>query len=214
MVLATLVSTTRVPLLVNLRSAVVAGVRHLFWAGLDPMGTVLLRFPKRKRAAMCGSGLEGAQVYELPTTGASASVFACDWYFWESRVVAEFVSLDQLEVAGLLVVGSGPVARSGLSVEWSKPSFAYLASSSLVRSRSMNQSSQFSPAQPLRARPSVVAELPLVSLFGVPGYSIAWSESLVSSFVVIPKPVKPSPQLSPVRRSVVAELLSLYQSRV
>ena len=106
-------------------------------------------------------------------------MFACDQYFWESRVVAEPLSLDRLEWAGS-------------SVAWSEsptvPSF-------LVRSRSMNKSSQFSLAQPLRARPSVVAKLPLLYWFGVTGYSVAQSES-PSSFVVLPKPVKLSSQLS------------------
>lgn len=59
----TLVSTTRVPLLVNLRLAVVAAVDHLSREGLDLMGTVRLRFPEGKNAGMSclnGSGLEGA----------------------------------------------------------------------------------------------------------------------------------------------------------
>jgi hypothetical protein len=101
--LTTLVSTTRVPFLVNLRSAVVAVAGHLSWKGLDLMGTDRLRFPVGKPAGMrCldGSGLEGAQAYELPTTGVSASMFACDRYFWESRVVAQLLSLDRLEGAG------------------------------------------------------------------------------------------------------------------
>jgi len=201
---------TRVPLLVNLRLAVVAVVGHLSWEGLDLMGAIRLRFPEGKLVGMrClnGSGQKGAQAYELPTTVVSASMFACDRYFWESRVLAELLSLDQLEVGGS-------------SVAWSESSSVYLAPSFVVRSRSMNQSSQFSPAQPLHARPSVVAQLPLPYWFGVTGYSVAWSESpyfsLPSSFVVIQKPVKPSSQLSPLRarRSVVAELLSLYQSRM
>jgi hypothetical protein len=199
--------TTRVPLLVNLRSAVVAVVGHLSWEGLDLMGAVRLRFPEGKLVGMrClnGSGQKGAQAYELPTTVVSASMFACDRYFWESRVLAELLSLDRLEVAGS-------------SVAWSESSSVYLAPSFVVRSRSMNQSSQFSPAQPLHARPSVVAQLPLLYWFGVTGYSVASESpyfSLPSSFVVIPKPVKPSSQLSPLRarRSVVAELL--YQSRM
>lgn len=59
----TLVSTTRVPLLVNLRLAVVAAVDHLSREGLDLMGTVRLRFPEGKNAGMSclnGSGLESA----------------------------------------------------------------------------------------------------------------------------------------------------------
>jgi hypothetical protein len=63
MFLTTLVSTTKVPLLVNLRSVVVAVVGHLSWEGLNLMGTVRLRFPEGKPAVMrClnGSGLEGA----------------------------------------------------------------------------------------------------------------------------------------------------------
>lgn len=134
-------------------------------------------------------------------------MFACDRYFWESRVVSGLLTLDRLEVAGS-------------SVAWSESSSVYLVPSFLARSRSTNQSSRFSPAQPLRARPSVVAKLPLLYRFGVTGYSVAWSESpyvsLAASFVVVPKPVKPSSQLSLLRarRSVVAELLSLYQSRM
>jgi len=103
MVLAILVPTTRVPLPVNLRSVVVAAVGHLSWEWLDLMGTIRLRFPKGKSAGNGDSGLEAAQVYELPTTGVSASIFACDRYFWESRIVAELLSLDRLEVAGFLV---------------------------------------------------------------------------------------------------------------
>lgn len=62
----TLVSTTRVPLLVNLRLAVVAvvaAVDHPSREGLNLMGTVRLRFPEGKNAGMSclnGSGLEGA----------------------------------------------------------------------------------------------------------------------------------------------------------
>jgi hypothetical protein len=153
------------------------------------------------------SGQKGARAYELPTTGVSASKFACDRYFWESRVAPQPLSLDRLEGAES-------------SVAWSGSSSVYLAPSFLVRSRSMTQSSQFSPAQPLRARPSVFAELPLLYWFDVTGYSVVWRSesqymSLASSFVVVPKP-KPSSQLSPLRarRSVVTELLSLCQSRM
>ena len=94
-------STTRVPLLVDLRSAVVAMVGHLSWEGRDLMGTVRLRFPEGKPAGMrClnvsgPSGLEGARAYELLTTGVSASMFACERYFWESRVASELLSLDR-----------------------------------------------------------------------------------------------------------------------
>jgi hypothetical protein len=54
---------TKVPLLVNLRSVVVAVVGHLSWEGLNLTGTVRLRFPEGKPAGMRylnGSGLEGA----------------------------------------------------------------------------------------------------------------------------------------------------------
>jgi hypothetical protein len=54
---------TRVPLLVNLRSAVVAVVALLLREKLGLMGTVRLRFPERKPAGMrCLSacGLEDA----------------------------------------------------------------------------------------------------------------------------------------------------------
>src|SRR5712672_1047000 len=115
-------STTRVPLLVNLRSAVVAMVGHLSWEELHLMGIVRLRFPDAKPGGMrCldGSGLEGAQAYELPTTGVSASMFACDQYFWESRVAAELLSLDRLK-------------GGGSSVAWSESSSVYLAPSFLV----------------------------------------------------------------------------------
>ena len=56
-------STSKVPLLVNLRSVVVAVVGHLSWKELDLMGTVRLRSPEGKPARMGflnGSGLEGA----------------------------------------------------------------------------------------------------------------------------------------------------------
>ena len=122
-------------------------------------------------------------------------------------MVSELLTLDRLEVAES-------------SVAWLESLSVYLAPSFLARSRWMNQLFRLSPAQPLRARTSVVAKLPLLYQFGVTGYSVAWSESqyvsLAASFVVVPKPVKPSSQLPPLRarRSVVTELLSLHQSRM
>jgi hypothetical protein len=164
-------------------------VVHLSRWGLNLMGTVRLRFSVSEKPAGVMSlnvfGLAGAQAYELPTTGVSASMFPCDPH-GESWVVAVLLSLDRLESSSV-----------------------YLSPSLPVRSRSMNRSSQFSPAYPIRARPSVVAKLPLLYWFGVTGYSTAWSESLYPSFVVVPKPVKPSSQ-----RSVATELPLLYQSRM
>jgi hypothetical protein len=45
------------------------------------------------RPRLNGSGVESAQAHELPTTGASVSMFVQDRYFRELLVVAELQQL-------------------------------------------------------------------------------------------------------------------------